>query len=238
MNDRKKTIVIEYSKVQKIAKDTIEYIKTKITSGMKLAEVRQLCEEKMLELGADSFWYWDIGAFVFSGDETTISVSGREYITSDSIIAPYDIITIDLSPQNNSIWGDYTRTIILENSKVVNDINSICNDEWRKGLLMEEELHKELIAFATPQTTFEELYYHINQIITDCGFVNLDFLGNLGHSIVKDKNERIYTEKGNKALLSSVDYFTFEPHINIPNSKYGYKKENIYYFKSAKLIEL
>ena len=25
----------------------------------------------------------------------------------------------------------------------------------------------------------------------------LDFLGNLGHSIVKNKNDRIYTEKGN-----------------------------------------
>lgn len=229
---------MEYSEVQKIAKDTIEYIKTELTAGMKLTDIRKLCENKMLASGADSFWYWDIGAFVFSGDDTTISVSGREYVTSERIIAPEDIITIDLSPQNDNIWGDYARTIILEDGKVVDDISNIRNDEWRNGLLMEEELHKELIAFATPQTTFEELYYHINQLITDRGFINLDFLGNLGHSIVKDKNDRIYTEKGNKALLSSVDYFTFEPHISVPDSKYGYKKENIYFFKSGKLIEL
>lgn len=229
---------MKYAEVQKIAKDTIEFIKTKITAGMKLTDIRQLCEDKMLELGADSFWYWDIGGFVFSGDETTVSVSGREYITSDRKIASDDIITIDLSPQNNNIWGDYARTLIIEDGSVVDDINNIRNDEWRAGLLMEEELHKELIAFATPQTTFEELYYHINKLITDRGFINLDFLGNLGHSIVKDKNDRIYTEKGNKALLSSVDYFTFEPHISVPNSKYGYKKENIYYFNSGKLIEL
>ena len=229
---------MEYSEVQKIAKDTIEYIKTRISAGMELAEIRRLCEEKMLASGADSFWYWDVGAFVFSGDETTISVSGREYVTSDRRIAPDDIITIDLSPQNGNIWGDYARTIIIENGKVVYDINSIKNDEWRRGLLMEEELHKELIAFAVPQTTFEELYYHINHSITSRGFVNLDFLGNLGHSIVKDKNDRIYTEKGNTAPLSSVDYFTFEPHISVPDSKYGYKKENIYYFKSGRLIEL
>lgn len=229
---------MKYAEVQKIAKDTIEFIKTKITAGMKLTDIRQLCEDKMLELGADSFWYWDIGAFVFAGDETTVSVSGREYVTSDRIIASDDIITIDLSPQNNNIWGDYARTIILENGSAADDINSIRNDEWRRGLLMEEELHKELVAFATPQTTFEELYYHINQLIASHGFINLDFLGNLGHSIVKDKNDRIYTEKGNAAPLSSVDYFTFEPHISIPNSKYGYKKENIYYFNSGKLIEL
>ena len=229
---------MKYSEVQKIAKDTIEYIKTKIGVGMNLLDIRKHCEEKMLESGADSFWYWDIGAFVFSGDETTISVSGREYATSDRIIAPDDIITIDLSPQKDNIWGDYARTIIIENGKVAEDINSIGNDEWRNGLLMEEELHKELINFAAPDTTFEELYFQINKLITERGFINLDFLGNLGHSIVKDKNDRIYTEKGNKAALSSVDYFTFEPHTSVKGSKYGYKKENIYYFSDGKLKEL
>ncbi len=229
---------MEYSEVQKIAKDTIEYIKNELHAGMKLTDVRRLCEEKMLALGADSFWYWDVGAFVFSGDETTVSVSGREYVTSDRLIAADDIITIDFSPQCGNIWGDYARTIILENGGVVDDINSIRNSEWRNGLLMEEELHAELFRFAAPQTTFEELYFHINQLITDRGFINLDFLGNLGHSIVKDKNDRIYTEKGNTALLSSVDYFTFEPHISVRGSKYGYKKENIYYFADGRLKEL
>lgn len=69
-------------------------------------------------------------------------------------------------------------------------------------------------------------------------FINLDFLGNLGHSIVRDKKDRVYTEKGNKLSLNSVDYFTFEPHISIPGSKYGYKKENIYYFRNGKLTVL
>ena len=38
-------------------------------------------------MGADSFWYWDIGAFVFAGDETCVSVSGKKYATSDKKIA-------------------------------------------------------------------------------------------------------------------------------------------------------
>ena len=45
---------------------------------MNLLEIRKLSEEKLLELGADSFWYWDVGAFVFAGDETTVSVSGKQ----------------------------------------------------------------------------------------------------------------------------------------------------------------
>lgn len=204
---------------------------------MKLLDIRKLCEQKMLELGADSFWYWDVGAFVFAGDETTVSVSGKQYVTSDRIINENDIVTIDLSPQNDNIWGDYARTIILENGVVVDkaDVNNV---EWRNGLQMEDGLHKKLLEFANIETTFEELYYHINEIITENGFFNLDFMGNLGHSIVKNKGDRVYIEKGNKQKLSDVDYFTFEPHISIPRSKYGYKKENIYYFEDSKLVEL
>lgn len=75
--------ILTYREVQKIAKDTIEYIIDEIKPGMPLKEIRFLCEEKMRELGEDSFWYYDIGAFVFAGDETTVSVSGREYINSE-----------------------------------------------------------------------------------------------------------------------------------------------------------
>ena len=111
--------LMDYQAVQKIAKDTINYIKAEIRSGMSLKKVRSLCETKMRELGADSFWYYDIGAFVFSGDETTISVSGREYSTSDRMIALDDIITIDLSPQVGNTWGDYARTVIIQNGEAV-----------------------------------------------------------------------------------------------------------------------
>ena len=178
-----------------------------------------------------------IGAFVFAGDETTVSVSGKQYVTSDRTINGNDIVTIDLSPQNGNIWGDFARTIILENG-VVTDKDKIVNAEWKNGLLMEDKLHNELIEFVGMKTTFEELYYHINELILKEGFINLDFMGNLGHSIVKNKNDRVYTEKGNTQMISDIKYFTFEPHISIPGSKYGYKKENIYYFENGKLLEL
>ena len=228
---------MQYTEVQNIAKRTIEFVKDNIQSGMTLLEIRDLCETKMLELGADSFWYWDVGAFIFSGDETSISISGKEYITSERSIEENDIITIDLSPQNGEIWGDYARTIIIENGKVVENHN-ISNTEWKNGLIMEEYLHKEMCNFVTSQTTFEELYYHINGIIKEKGYINLDFLGNLGHSIVKRKSDRVYIEKGNQIALGDVSYFTFEPHISVQGSKYGYKRENIYYFDNGTIKEL
>jgi hypothetical protein len=122
---------------------------------------------------------------VFAGDETTVSVSGKQYVTTDRVIGNNDIITIDLSPQAGNIWGDYARTIIVQNGNVVDDIEKIENPEWKSGLQMEDKLHAELVAFVTSETTFEELYYHMNEFIVENGFVNPDFMGNLGHSIVK-----------------------------------------------------
>ena len=224
--------------MQNLNRATIEYASTVIVTGMTLVELRKLCEAYMLSHGADSFWYWDVGAFVFAGDKTAVSVSGREYKTDDHIIEPNDIITIDLSPQRNCIWGDYARTLIVENGRIVKNVEQIQNDEWRNGLKMEAYLHEAMCGFVNKNTTFEELFYYINDRIKARGYVNLDFLGNLGHSIVKDKRQRIYIEKGNTEKLSAVKAFTFEPHISMPGSLYGFKKENIYGFNGGVLTEL
>ena len=221
---------MNYLEVQNIAKQTIDYIKTVIKPNMNLREIRKLCEDKMLSLGADSFWYWNVGAFVFAGDETTVSVSGKEYSTSEKIIESDDIVTIDLSPQIGDIWGDYARTVIVENGCVVKSLNEITRDDWRDGLIMERKLHERMMEIISPYMTFEELYYLMNEYIKNEGYINLDFMGNLGHSIVRNKEDRIYIEKGNKTKLGDVSYFTFEPHISVQGSKYGYKREDIYYF--------
>lgn len=121
---------------------------------------------------------------------------------------------------------------------MVVEAEDIHTEEWKNGLITEEYLHDVMCKFVTPKITFEELYYHLNSIIIEKGYINLDFIGNLGHSIAKRKEDRIYIEKGNTARLVDVSYFTFEPHISVQGSKYGYKKENIYYFDNVELKEL
>ena len=69
---------------------------------------------------------------------------------------------------------------------------------------MEQKLHRELSDYINENTTFEDLFYHMNAMIISEGFINLDFLGNLGHSIEKKSDDRIYIEKGNKNKLSDI----------------------------------
>ena len=217
-----------YSSMQNLNRSAIKYAADTIEIGMSLSDIKELLENYLLENGADSFWYWDVGAFIFAGDETALSASGKDYKVADRVIQRNDIITIDLSPQRNDIWGDYARTLVFEDGVLCDEIEKIKKEEWRKGLQMEEYLHQTLIDVGTPDMTFEELYDYMNELIVKKGFLNLDFLGNLGHSIEKNKNDRIYTEKGNQKRLSDVTMFTFEPHISIPTSRYGYKKEDIH----------
>ena len=227
-----------YSSMQDLNRSAIKYAADTIEIGISLSDIKELLENYLLENGADSFWHWDVGAFIFAGEETALSVSGKDYKVADRVIQSNDIITIDLSPQRNGIWGDYARTLVFEDGVLCDEPPKIKKEEWRKGLQMEEYLHQTLLDMGTPDMTFEELYGYMNELIVNKGFVNLDFLGNLGHSIEKNKNDRIYTEKGNRKRLSDVTMFTFEPHISIPNSPYGYKKEDIYYFANGKLVRL
>jgi len=229
---------MEYSTVQRIAKRTMDYIKSEIRPGMALTDVRLLCENRLMSLGADSFWYWDVGAFVFAGDETRISVSGREYRTSDRVIGENDIVTVDLSPQSGEIWGDYARTIVIEDGKVIKDAVNIRNDEWREGLLAEVRIHEEMCAFVEENTTFEQLYAEMNRRIERMGYVNLDFAGNLGHTIEQKKENRRYIEKGCGLRLADAGYFTFEPHIGKRGAQFGFKREDIYCFESGELKRL
>lgn len=92
-----------YFAMQNLNRATIKYAADMIKVGMNLPNVKTLCENYLLENGADSFWYWDVGAFVFAGDETAVSVSGKDYKVTDRTVQENDIITIDLSPQKNNI---------------------------------------------------------------------------------------------------------------------------------------
>ncbi len=231
-------IIMNYKAVQKVAKNTIKFLEDKIVQGVTVNQIVKLAEDYMLYSGISSFWYHGVGAFVFAGEDTLLSISGRDYVPSKRVISKNDIVTIDLSPQYENIWGDYSRTLIIEAGIVVRNHDNISNSEFRDGLTAEKILHSKLLEIVSPDMTFEELYILMNDQIKYLGYKNLDFSNNLGHSIESESNNRIYIERGNKSRLSDAFMFTFEPHIRKSGSIYGFKMENIYYFENKSLVEL
>jgi methionine aminopeptidase len=234
----------KYVQVQNVAKKTMEEMKHFIKSGVTEQEIVQEAEHYMRKSGVDKFWYHNIGAFVFVGERTKLSISGREYVPSDNEVLNNDIVTVDLSPELDGCWGDYARTFIIHNGSVVgvDSVNVKCIDyideEWYLGLNTEEILHKEFESYIKPEMTLDEVCEYINIKIRELGFFNLDFLNNLGHTIETKKENRLYFESGNKTRLKEVELFTFEPHIMKINGRYGFKREDIYYFKGNQLMKL
>ncbi len=231
-----------HRKAQNIARATIEYLKSSIIkSGVSEREIKDAAERFMKEKGADSFWYYDIGAFVLIGNRTKDSFSGKSYSSLSSTKAyRIDLVTVDLSPEVEGCWGDYARSFVIDHDKVLGeeDIGEINYGSISRGIYVEKKLHQKLQEIAEPDMRFEELFLIMNEEIKKLGFKNLDFKGNLGHSIADTLDGRIYIEKGNDAKLGDVELFTFEPHIQAEGGMLGYKREDIYYFDGGKLKEL
>jgi Xaa-Pro aminopeptidase len=235
--------ISQYLYVQSIAKATLSDLKKLIKEGISEREIVIKAEDIMKEKGIDSFWYHGVGAFVHVGKRTTISESGKNYKPSDKLVGRNDLVTIDLSPELNTYWGDYARTYIVINGNAIGEdvlgySKNECDLELSNGMKIEEELHKKFMDYVKPNMTFEDVYLYMNEVIRQHDYINLDFAGNLGHTIEFDKNKRRYFELGNKTKLSEVTLFTLEPHIKHRNGEYGFKREDIYFFRNEELFVL
>jgi hypothetical protein len=63
------------------------------------------------------------------------------------------------------------------------------------------------------------------------GYENLDFRGNVGHTITHHLADRAFIDHANTATIRQLGTpFTVEPHIRLPGSTIGFKREDIYVF--------
>ena len=227
--------ICSYLHVQDIALRVLRDVVPFIRAGDTECSVVDVCTQLLERYGAKDCWYHDVPALVLVGERTTLSVSGTDYQPSDVAICADDLVTIDLSPMVNGFWGDCARSYIVESGSIrAPDKSSTLNH----GIHVERELHALMKEIATPETTMHELYSFMNQAIEAMGYKNLDFRGNLGHSIEKHLDDRRYIEVNDQTMLGDCYMFTFEPHICRTNDTWGFKMENIYHFENDKAIPL
>jgi len=219
-----------YRKIQNVAKEVHGILGEHIDSESTEHSIAEKAIELLVERGITDTWYHNVPAFVLLGSRSCVSISGRDYQPSDEAVGETNLVTVDLSPMSENVWGDCARSYFVEGVKCTRNPHSM---NFREGQLAEIELHRLMKEFVTPKMLFSELYEFGNQQIETLGYENLDFLGNLGHSIETDPSKRRYIDKNCYEALGNVKLFTFEPHIRKQGSDWGFKHENIYYFNSA-----
>ena len=224
---------------QRIARGAVSEMHGIIRVGMSEREIEEKICEIMTKKGSGPWWWHGLGALVLLGKRSRLSVSGRDYRSDpENRVGENDIISIDCSPTVDGFWGDYTRMIFVEDGKVMPE-DSPSDPVFKAGLDAELTIHNALIEECDPDMTYEEIYLKLNALISDLGYVNLDFHGNLGHSIELDEKDRIPLEKGSVKTIREIGKpFTLEPHIALPETGYGFKRENIYYIDGDRFVEL
>lgn len=225
-------------KAQSMAKQAMLEMNEEISVGMSERDISLLVQRKLEEKGSDEWWYHGIPSLVLLGRHSAVSVGSKGYTVTDEYrVAENDIITIDMAPTFRKGWGDYARTLFMENGRLC-PLDRPEDPKHKEGLDVELHLHSFLTEHCDPDMTYEKIFEVINDEIRKCGFRNLDFKGNLGHSIEIDQADRIYLEKGNKLTVREAGRpFTLEPHI-ANCEDYGFKRENIYIIDGDKFAAL
>ncbi|WP_230389669.1 M24 family metallopeptidase [Vibrio nitrifigilis] len=217
----------QYRRVQAIAKEVHNELRDFISPYSTESSISKSAMDLLKEKGVTDTWYHNVPAFVILGSRSCLSISGRDYLPSREFVGEYNLITVDLSPMIGDVWGDCARSYYVEDG--VCSLNPI-SKEFSDGHDVQRFLHKKMKEFLTPDTKFSELYEFGNNLIQESGFKNLDFLGNLGHSIEVEPSKRRFIDKDCSQEIGCVKFFTFEPHIKLIGGKWGFKHENIYYF--------
>ncbi|GAA4427645.1 M24 family metallopeptidase [Bremerella cremea] len=227
--------VEEYQAVQAIAKEVLAEIGGTLIVSDTEATIARRAQQMLADRGITETWYYDCPALVLIGTRSCLSISGRNYVPADEPLGNFNLVTIDLSPCREGIWGDCARSFYFENSHAVREPE---DTEFRQGKEALAILHARLQQFAKPDMSFDDLWRFMKDEIQELRFVELDFLSNYGHTIETNLAARSYIEEGNARSLRSVNLFTFEPHIRPAEGRWGFKHEEIYYFDGKVLCVL
>lgn len=222
--------------IQSIAKQVHGKLHESINAGSTEETISRNAFDLLAEFGISETWYHGVPALVLAGSRSCLSISGRDYSPSDACVGETNLITVDLSPSLKGIWGDCARSYFVESGRCTEEPRRA---DFREGRLVEAELHRLMKEYTTPDTRLSELFDFGNRMIQQFGFENLDFLGNLGHSIETKPSLRRFIDRNCHESLGDVELFTFEPHIRKIGGSWGFKHENIYYFdRNGRVQEL
>lgn len=217
--------------VQNAAKKVLEYLAQQIHPGSTEASIALAATRHLADMGYPQTWYHQCPAFVLLGSRSLLSISGRDYSPAEEKVGQLNLVTVDLSPKSGEAYGDCARSFYIE--------DGVCRtvpvgEPFTTGHKVQRELHAIMKNGVSPQTTFHELFKLANDSINTLGFENLDFLGNVGHSLDgRPGQTRCFVEAGNHRRLGDVPCFTFEPHIRQLGGRWGFKHENVYYFNAS-----
>lgn len=227
--------IAEHRKAQLAAKSVLAQLEGMITPQDTEASIAGKAQDMLVAAGYPDTWYYQCPALVLLGSRSCMSVSGKSYQASEEKVGLSNLITIDLSPTLGDCWGDCARSFMMEDGEITSAPQSL---EFKNGTQFLQRLQAEMRSLIQPQVSFGQLFEWTNVRIRESGFVNLDYRGNVGHSIATSREDRQFIQANNPVPLGHVPFFSFEPFVRLKGGKWGFKHEDIFFFDQSGVLQL
>lgn len=218
-----------FNEIQKdIIKVTDDLI-SKIKPGMTEIEIADKYYKMLESVGLNDHWY---PILIYAGDWTGKPITRRVHLPSkDAVVKKEDIVFIDSTPIDKTIWGNWCRTITIGNNPFFKKLCDDCNEIVNKTYDYAESNAK----------TIGDIFDFCMNLIKKYGLTPLDIRDDIGHSIFQvpegqsvDKtplSDRVFlSEKYRKTKLKGI--ISIEPQVGRINPKDG----KIYGAKQQKII--
>ncbi len=181
-------VLSTHRKVQHAAKSVLRQLAQDIGPEDTEQSIATRAQAALRGRGVQETWYHDCSTLVLLGSRSCLSVPGRDYRPALEPVGQTNLVTIDLSPSYEGDWGDFARSLPIEGGCVTLEPK---DPQFRAGLSFVRRLRSAMRAFVTPRTTFHDLAMWAAQRMEAEGFLNLDFRGNVGHSIATRREDRL-----------------------------------------------
>jgi Xaa-Pro aminopeptidase len=223
-------MLAEHRAIQLVAREVLADLAPTIGAADTELSIAERATEALRSRGVTETWYHNCPALVLLGSRSCLSMSGRDYVPAREPVGQTNLVTVDLSPLRAGARGDCARSFFIENGRAT---AQPLDAELARGKAFLESLHAAMPAFVDRSTSFHELFEWANARIVSAGFENLDFRGNVGHSLATGGEHRRFIEAGSEVRAGDVPFFTFEPHVRAVGGRWGFKHENVFFFASA-----
>lgn len=219
----------KFTTMQEKAVEATRYIASQLKSGQSEKEVADMYYEALAEIGLTEHWY---PVLVYAGGSTSLPISRRYHLPSpEVIIQEKDIVMLDCTPLDGTVWSNWAETFMVG------------EDTFYRSLIKDSsELVEKVNNYTVKEAnTIQDIYDYAMELIQEGGFVSLDPMGDVGHSIFQvpegqtvDKTPQeqrlfIYPEHGERLIEGIV---SIEPQIG---KKYP-GSENLFSTKMQKVF--
>ncbi len=218
----------KFNSIQKKIIKITDLLILQIKPGMSEKEISDKYYEMLKNVGLKNHWY---PILIYSGDWTGKPITRKVHLPSkDMIIKNDDIIFIDSTPMDKTVWGNWCRTICIGNNlfykKLCDDCNEIVNQTYEYAKLEAK--------------TIGDVFDFSMNLINQYGLKLLDSRNDVGHSIFQvhigqsvDKtplSDRLFlSEEYRNSELKGI--ISIEPQVGRINPEdgkmYGAKQQKV-----------